>query len=95
MQSDTVRVTDLLASSVPCATGAVTDTCLACVSPLGSFAGRCLRLNKTTLSPGQPMQGETVRMTDLLASSVLCATCAVANTSRACVSPFGLFAGHG
>jgi hypothetical protein len=41
------------------------------------------------------MQGETVRMTDLLASSVPCATGAVADTSRACVSPLVSFAGHG
>jgi hypothetical protein len=34
MQSETVRMTDVLASSVPCATGAVTDTCLRLAFPL-------------------------------------------------------------
>jgi hypothetical protein len=95
MQSETVRVTDLLASSVPIATIALTDTSRACVSPLGMFAGYVLGLVETVVSPGQPMQSETVRVTDLLASSVPCATGAVADTSLACVSPLDLFAGPG
>jgi hypothetical protein len=70
MQSETVRVTDLLASSVPCDTVAVADTSRACVSPLGMFAGPGYSLDETVVSPGQPMQSETVRVTDLLASSV-------------------------
>jgi hypothetical protein len=80
-----VRVTDLLASSVPCVTGAVTDTSRACVLLLGLLAdhGYRQRLDETTVSPGQPMQGETVRMTDLIACSVLCAAVAVTDSSRA------------
>jgi hypothetical protein len=77
MQGETVRMPYLLASTVPCATAAVADTSLACVSPLGSFAGHGWRLVETTLSPGQPMQSKTVRMTDLHASSFPCATGAV------------------
>jgi hypothetical protein len=73
----------------------VADTSRACVSPLGMFAGPGYSLDETVVSPGQPMQSETVRVTDLLASSVPCATVAVADTSLACVSPLVSFAGPG